>query len=66
MAIVTGAIDLGVFLGAILLGQIGEHFGYPAIFLVAGALFFVGLVIIRIWPLKIHVRKIGGSDPDNG
>ena len=61
MAIVTGSIDLGVFVGAILLGQVGKHFGYPAIFLVAGAMFFGGLVIIRIWPLKTHVKNVSAK-----
>jgi len=52
LALVTGSLDLGVFGGAIVLGQIGKYLGFPAIFLCAGMAFFAGLGFIRIYPLK--------------
>ena len=52
LAIVTGSFDLGLFAGAIVLGQIGKFLGFPALFLTAGMTFLVGLAIIRVYPLK--------------
>ena len=52
LAIVTGSIDTGLFGGSIILGQVGKYFGLPAIFLVAGLSFFVGLVIFLARPVR--------------
>jgi len=45
----TGAIDAGAFLGSVLLGFIGERYGFRAIFLIAGLSLFAGLVYFKFW-----------------
>ncbi|MFH1488870.1 MAG: MFS transporter [Pseudomonadota bacterium] len=52
LGIVTGSIDLGIFAGAIVLGQVGKYLGFPAIFIIAGMAFFGGLLLIHLRPLK--------------
>jgi len=51
--IYTGGIDLGIFLGSVLLGWIGEHAGYRAVFAVAGGSLMLGLAVflsrMRVW-----------------
>jgi MFS family permease len=54
--IYTGGIDSGVFLGAVVLGWIGQQFGFPALFGAAGASLLTGLVVYRLWV----VRAMGG------
>ena len=41
----TGGVDGGIFLGAVMLGFIGEHLGYQALFASAGGALFAGLAI---------------------
>ncbi|MGD9223242.1 MAG: MFS transporter [Desulfobacteraceae bacterium] len=41
--ILTGGVDAGMFLGSLTMGQLGEFFGFPAIFTMAAATIFVGL-----------------------
>jgi MFS family permease len=50
LAIVTGALDAGIFAGSIGLGQVGKYLGFPAIFWVAGLLFFLGVGIFLVHP----------------
>ena len=50
MGIFTGSIDSGFFLGSILLGYIGNWFGYPELFLVAGLILLLGFGVSRIQP----------------
>ena len=47
----TGGLDSGIFCGSLLLGVIGKHFGYTAIFVVASFALFSGLVFF------LHSRK---------
>ena len=47
MGIFTGSIDFGVFLGSILFGYIGNWFGYPVLFLIAGLILLLGFGISR-------------------
>jgi predicted MFS family arabinose efflux permease len=41
--ILTGGVDAGLFLGSLTMGQLGEFFGFPAIFAMAAATIFLGL-----------------------
>jgi MFS family permease len=47
IGIFTGGIDTGVFSGSILLGYIGNWFGYPVLFLVAGLVLLMGCGLYR-------------------
>jgi MFS family permease len=47
MGIFTGSIDSGFFLGSILLGYIGNWFGYPVLFLIAGLILLLGFGVSR-------------------
>ena len=47
MGIFTGSIDSGVFLGSILFGYIGNWFGYPVLFLIAGLILLLGFGVSR-------------------
>jgi len=42
MGVFTGGIDSGVLIGSILLGYIGNWYGYPVLFLVAGLILLSG------------------------
>jgi predicted MFS family arabinose efflux permease len=61
MGIFTGSIDSGFFLGSILLGYIGNWFGYPELFLVAGTILLLGFGLSRIQP-KSGQAAPHGSD----
>jgi predicted MFS family arabinose efflux permease len=52
IAIFTGSLDAGIFVGSVALGQIGNYLGFPAIFAVAGLTFLVGLGIIFVRPVR--------------
>lgn len=52
-----GAIDAGAFLGAIILGQIGDWIGFRAIFTVAGLALLSGLYFIK------KVQAMAGPAP---
>ncbi len=41
--ILTGGVDAGLFIGSFTMGQLGEFYGFPAIFAMAAATIFVGL-----------------------
>ena len=47
MGIFTGSIDSGFFLGSILFGYIGNWFGYPVLFLIAGLILLLGFGVSR-------------------
>ena len=47
MGIFTGSIDSGFFLGLILFGYIGNWFGYPVLFLIAGLILLLGFGVSR-------------------
>lgn len=47
MGIFTGAIDSGAFIGALLLGMIGQAAGFTLLFLAAGTIMLSGLAIFR-------------------
>jgi MFS family permease len=52
--ILTGGTDLGMFIGAMLMGQLGELFGFSIIFGSAAATLFLGLgIFFRIRPMII-------------
>ena len=47
----TGGFDAGVFIGALIMGQLGELFGFSIIFGMAGAYIILGLgIFFRIRP----------------
>lgn len=45
----TGGVDSGMFCGSLLLGLVGEHFGYPKLFSVASGSFLIGLIFFLRW-----------------
>lgn len=55
--IFTGAIDTGIFAGSLLLGYIGEWFGFPALFWTAGAGMAVGLLLFGFRPPKSGMTR---------
>jgi len=53
--VVTGGFDAGVFIGALVMGQLGELFGFSIIFGTAAAAIFLGLgIFLRIRPMIVH------------
>jgi predicted MFS family arabinose efflux permease len=46
--IFTGSIDAGALIGSIILGQIGQWAGFPALFLAAGLALLLGLGIFKL------------------
>ena len=46
--VVTGGVDSGLFIGSILLGFIGEQFGFTAIFCTSALFLFLGLIIFML------------------
>ncbi len=46
--ILTGGVDTGLFLGSLTMGQLGEIFGFPAIFATAAGAIFLGLGVF-LW-----------------
>jgi MFS family permease len=51
----TGSIDMGIFIGSIALGYIGELAGFRALFLVAGSSLLVALGVLK---LRANGRQI--------
>jgi MFS family permease len=47
--ILTGGVDAGLFVGSFTMGQLGDVFGFPAIFTMASATIFLGLGVF-LWP----------------
>ena len=51
----TGGFDAGVFAGALIMGQLGELFGFPIIFFMAGVFIVLGWAIFfRVRPMIGH------------
>ena len=48
--VITGGVDLGLFIGSMVMGQLGDYFGFQSIFLAASLIMFVGL--ISFWKMK--------------
>jgi len=48
--IFTGGIDAGAFGGSLILGEIGELAGFPALFICGGLVVLIGLWIFRLRP----------------
>ena len=67
LAIVTGSFDAGIFAGSIGLGQVGKYLGFPAIFLIAGLAFFLGVGIFLVHPAIEEVSRLVnvGKLPDH-
>ncbi len=49
--IFTGGIDAGAFIGSVMLGYVGEWFGFGVLFAVAGGTLLSGLLIRRLRPV---------------
>ncbi|MBN1957880.1 MAG: MFS transporter [Desulfuromonadales bacterium] len=49
--IFTGGIDSGSFLGALILGAIGQYAGFTVLFLFAGLVMLSGLLLFRLRPV---------------
>ena len=41
--VITGGVDLGLFIGSVVMGQLGDYFGFKSIFAAAALTMFVGL-----------------------
>jgi predicted MFS family arabinose efflux permease len=50
--ILTGGVDAGLFFGSFTMGQLGDFFGFPAIFAMAAATIFLGLGVF-IWARRM-------------
>lgn len=62
--IFTGSIDLGILLGSILMGYLGDWAGFEAIFLTAGLSLFAALLVFSItrqWTLPIRNHDSSSS-----
>lgn len=49
IGVFTGGVDAGAFFGSTILGYLGEHYGFRAIFLCAGLTLFAGLIYFKLW-----------------
>ena len=52
--LLTGGLDSGLSLGSILLGLIGDWFGYPALFATAVAGMGIGIILCWLRPPSPH------------
>ena len=50
--ILTGGVDAGLFFGSLTMGQLGDFFGFPAIFALAAATIFAGLGVF-LWTRRV-------------
>jgi MFS family permease len=50
--ILTGGVDAGLFFGSITMGQLGDYFGFQAIFTLAAATIFMGLGVF-LWTRRM-------------
>lgn len=50
--ILTGGVDAGLFFGSLTMGQLGDFFGFQAIFAMAAASIFVGLFVF-LWARRM-------------
>lgn len=51
--VITGGVDLGLFIGSLIMGQLGYYFGFQAIFAAAALTMFVGL--FSYWKMKTKI-----------
>jgi MFS family permease len=51
----TGSIDMGVFIGSIVLGYIGEFAGFRTLFLVAGSSLLAAFGILKLQPKRRQI-----------
>jgi len=51
--VITGGVDLGLFIGSLIMGQLGYYFGFQAIFSAAALTMFVGL--FSYWNMKTKI-----------
>lgn len=51
--VITGGVDLGLFIGSLVMGQLGDHFGFHSIFIAATVTLFFGLLIF--WKMKTKI-----------
>jgi len=51
--ILTGGFDTGIFLGSLLMGQLGEFYGFKAVFVLAAAAVFIGFIGFQAMKSKI-------------
>ncbi len=51
--VITGGVDLGLFVGSIIMGQLGDYFGFQSIFTTATITMFVGL--LTFWKMKAKI-----------
>lgn len=51
--IITGGVDLGLFIGSLVMGQLGDYFGFQSIFIAAALIMFVGL--FSFWKMKAKI-----------
>jgi len=50
--IFTGSVDAGIFTGSIILGYIGDLFGFAVLFITAGVAMYLGIIVVkRLVPL---------------
>ena len=57
----TGGFDTGIFAGSLILGVIGERFGYDTLFISAGASLVMAVIISRIWRTAEKVPVISAA-----
>lgn len=51
--IITGGVDLGLFIGSIIMGHLGNSFGFQSIFTAAALTMLVGL--LAFWKMKARI-----------
>jgi MFS family permease len=59
----TGGVDSGVFLGSVMLGIIGQHLGFSALFATAGAALLLGLGIFWVTTRRACPQPGGKMTP---
>jgi predicted MFS family arabinose efflux permease len=50
--ILTGGVDTGLFFGSLTMGQLGDYFGFQAIFALASVAIFMGLGVF-LWARRM-------------
>ncbi len=51
--VITGGVDLGLFVGSLMMGQLGDYFGFQSIFTAATITIFLGL--LTFWKMKAKI-----------
>jgi len=60
--VITGGVDLGLFIGSIIMGQLGNYLGFQSIFAAASFTMLVGLLSFWKMKSKILFYNIGQID----